>query len=360
MAVTTSINALDIKNRGRLSSWTLCLGAGISRGLVPMWQELAREVINRAFKVSLSEVEFESIVASAGWSLEAWIQAAENHIGASNAANDTLDRILEEVIYSDILAKADKYGVRDALIEALNNPRVLSEKDVNGLCDLFETEYSNTSLLSVTRFLIRAEEMNRLPTSIITFNADAILSAALEVFRTRRYSEKLGRFQRAPVIHYKRALNGVDGMGRGTPIIHVHGAIVPQPQKIATANRIDSRNKLIFHENQYLDVALTTSSWAQTMFTYQALVSSMVFVGLSMSDANLRRWMAAAHLNRCKELEALGRNPDGASSHLWLRQCATPKVETFQEVALAHLGVRSALIPDWSSLEQGLCNLAAC
>jgi hypothetical protein len=61
----------SVKFKGYLApkSWTLCVGAGISKGIVPDWHNLAHHVVNSAYNLSLNDDEFQKIVSETGWSL---------------------------------------------------------------------------------------------------------------------------------------------------------------------------------------------------------------------------------------------------------------------------------------------------
>ena len=149
-----AFDPLGIRVGGRPSNWMLCLGAGVSAGIIPTWNDLSRRIVNEAFGESYSDSDFAELVARTGWPLSAWIQAAYNHSDTLATGID-VKHILEEVIYSNVLGHARARGVEAALIEALNNPRVLSESDVRGLCDRFESAYADTPLMHITRFRLR-------------------------------------------------------------------------------------------------------------------------------------------------------------------------------------------------------------
>ena len=75
-----SVIADDEQYRGYLppDAWTLCLGAGVSKGIAPEWDVLAQAVVSESFGLSISRTEFHSLVSKSGWSLDSWIQAAAN------------------------------------------------------------------------------------------------------------------------------------------------------------------------------------------------------------------------------------------------------------------------------------------
>lgn len=81
--------ALDGKFRGYLPTGarTLCVGAGISRGIAPDWADLAYEVVSETLGSSLARGDFDRLVKDFGWTLDSWNQAAANkHIASGKSA----------------------------------------------------------------------------------------------------------------------------------------------------------------------------------------------------------------------------------------------------------------------------------
>lgn len=127
--VSTRNNPFDGDNpnyRGLVSQypWSLCIGAGISFGLVPTWQELTRRVINDAFETTYDDDGFSELVKNTGWSLDSLLQGAATRLGLQGESSEAFANLLEKHIYGDFLKKADLAGVKAYVIEALNNPRL--------------------------------------------------------------------------------------------------------------------------------------------------------------------------------------------------------------------------------------------
>ena len=62
------VDATHGKFRGCIAPgrWTLCLGAGISRGITPDWFDLTIEVVNATFGARYDRASFGKIVANSG------------------------------------------------------------------------------------------------------------------------------------------------------------------------------------------------------------------------------------------------------------------------------------------------------
>ncbi len=115
----------------------------------------------------------------------------------------------------------------------------------------------------------------------------------------------------------------------------------------------DLRDRLVFLESEYLRISSTKASWPETLFLFHAQTTRLVFAGLSMSDANIRRWMSASEADLSMDYEhvfsGIRLNPE----HLWLTtRPSDPSLERLHLVSMSHLGVRPAWIDEWKDLER--------
>lgn len=354
------LTAQDTKFRGHLSSsaWTLCIGAGISRGIVPTWNELTRRVINAVFGSNYTLKEFDNIVAETGWGLDGWIQAAANEHQRKGKDLEGFHDLLEDALYGDLRQNARNEDLETEVVVALNDPRRISKESVFRVCEFFEKNYSTTSLISIAKSLIRAMDTpEKLPTSIITFNADTLLHTMIELFQRRAHYKKPEPHSH-PEYYFKTVLRSMGGIPREKiPILHCHGAIKPKVPR-SGPNQFDSRDKLVFLEESYLQVATSASTWPETIFMFHAHTSKMCFAGLSMTDANIRRWMATANQIEKSDLEIVANVKNTTPKHLWVTtKSPDSTIDEIKQVALAHLGIRPAWIDSWGDLEMSLNNL---
>lgn len=352
--------ATNPRYRGQLGSgqWTLCVGAGISRGIIPTWNELTRRVVNYSFSTNYLLTEFNEIVLQTGWGLDGWIQAAANKHKHSGGTPEEFNNLLENILYGDLKDKAKSEGLEKEIVIALNDPRNISKDNVFLSCDFFERNYSDTSLLSIAKSLINTEkDPGKLPNSIITFNADTLLHTVIELFQRKfHYLSPLPHSH--PKYWYKTVMRSIGGVPkRKIPIFHCHGAIKPKTA-VKGPHRYDSRDKLIFLEQEYLQLATSASAWPETVFMFNAQANRMVFVGLSMADPNIRRWMAAANQLYRGDLEIVAKTLNVVPKHIWLTTTSIDKsLDEIKQVALDHLGIRPAWIDKWQDLETALNNL---
>ncbi|WP_143271687.1 SIR2 family protein [Bradyrhizobium mercantei] len=356
-----AVEALDRRYRGTIASgrWTLCLGAGLSRGLAPTWFDLTLEIVNHAFGASLNSAAFEALVNSSGWSLDAWIQAAANEYTTSGRSLDDFNDLLEAVLYREVRKAATGLSVERHLMRVLNNPTTAERRHVLQVCEFLEATYKTSSLLALVRILIQAAYADQKPNAIITFNADTFLETFIYLFLRRDHYNGPPPHSH-PHYHYRtvsRPSYFANHRAQGTTsIFHCHGTIMPN-EGSGTAPK-DTRDRLVFLEAEYLRIAGTMASWPETLFLYHAQSTKMVFVGLSMADANIRRWLSATELELDAERDLISSGRRINPAHLWLttRQ-ADPVMNRIKLVSLLHLGVRPALIDSWHDLEPAMRNL---
>jgi hypothetical protein len=82
-------------------------------------------------------------------------------------------------------------------------------------------------------------------------------------------------------------------------------------------------------------------------------------MGLSLSDPNVRRWLAWVQARRVHDIERAGGELGAVStSHYWLN--VRPKNEPdakWLEASVAHLGIRLIWLRSWAGVEEDLCSL---
>jgi len=332
--------------------WTLVVGAGICRDILPDWSVLTKNVYNRCFGTNLSIDEFHKTNASIGFSYDSWIQASLNKHILNGHNEESFNNILEEELYGDLLKKADSKGMKTQIINFLVQPKTSKEK-LQKIIDFFKTEFGHTTVYKLADVLSEDPNGLTLPGAIITFNADPLLHSLICGLNIIKHSTTE---KPIPVDNYKHAIKSYVMWGDKIPVFHLHGCLMPNAPHKTKKKVKDSRGNLIFLESSYTRVASNMYSWAQTNFLYYATNSNMVFIGLSMSDPNIRKWLnwACSHLNQ----ELIEKNKGKsfiAQNHIWIK--AKPKViETvdFFESSLIHLGVKTAWLDSYNDIETGL------
>ena len=230
--------------------WTLCLGAGICKGILPDWIELTYRIVIRCFNFNWSLDEFKQHTRDVGFSLDSWIQGSLNkHILSDNANNIlTFNQILEEELYKDLLENANKYKIRDDVIMSFEHPKKLNLKQLRNVCDFFEKEYGNTTLMVLVNLLLEPISSISRPNQIVTFNADTLLYSLLVIFNIRKNDIGTNdlKFPKEP---YRKITKPYETWGDNIPIFQIHGSISPKSITRKTIN--DSRDDLVFLESSY-------------------------------------------------------------------------------------------------------------
>jgi hypothetical protein len=84
----------------------------------------------------------------------------------------------------------------------------------------------------------------------------------------------------------------------------------------------------------------------------------MVFIGLSMSDLNIRRWLSHTNSVLNQDVYNMTGREENVTNHLWVTTPSSNETETeIKKLGLYHLGVKVSEINEWSKLQPALLNL---
>lgn len=354
------IAALDPRHGGRLrrGAWSLCIGAGTSAGLLPKWDDLTRRVLSTAIGKVLPQDDFADIRQRTGWGFDVWLQAALNAWNAAGGTDDTFMEVLERELYSDLLTTAKAAGVADEVLVGLTSIGMLTKERLQSLVSFVERAYPQSSTLALARHLVTASRNRRGPEAVITLNFDTLLEGLIRSYQIHWHARDTGRWEFPPEL-YSRVTGPDVSWGERTPIIHLHGAITPPIARKVTARMRDSRNSVIAQEGSYAALAGSTFNWAQTTFLHYAQRDNLVFFGQSLSDPNIRRWLAWAQGLRVRHRAILAGTEVAILPHIWLRPRPTTVAEQDLIVAgVGHLGIQVGWLDNWTDIDVALENLA--
>ena len=217
---------------------TLFLGAGLGKSInMPDWEELLKGLLNSIYlespQKSISESDYKSIDES-----------------FRHSAIIT-GRYIEKGFDSD---EKFKEKMRELLYQ--NHPE------------------PNSLLYQELVRMIQADSPNNgyYVDQAITFNYDDLLETAIDNYRKANPEKKIRScnsvFNRAPYI------------GNGFPVYHVHG-MIPQKQMI--------KSTPVLGEQEYHKLYKEAYHWSNVVQLFALSRSTCIFVGLSMTDPNLRR-----------------------------------------------------------------------
>lgn len=356
-----SFNTLNPKFHGRIAgiNWTFCLGAGLSIGVTPSWFELTRQLYNHVFSDSLDNGDFKKLSDNLGWSFDSIIQTCANKFTSSGNSHEEFYLLLENILFGSLKQNAVKFNLEKELLIAINNPRALGKKSTLELAEFFESEYGQTSLVKVSKFFADNIGKFKMPFAIITFNADTLLHSLIEVFQRRNHF--LGPPPHGhPEYNFSTILRP---LGRApdikTPIYHIHGAIRPLSSR-KSINAFDIRDKLVFLEREYLSVVTNNGNWPQSLFLFHSQMSKYVLFGLSLSDANLRRWLYQSYTLIDEDLKKISKSYRQSPPYIWItKKSANSKENDILEMGVTHLGLSIGWIDEWNHIDLALTNLLA-
>ena len=326
--------------------WALCVGAGISRPLFPTWPELVGRLAE--------EVEGDGKGAElAAWLLERYspdaaIQAARSMLGHSVTE---FTRILTDKLYQDVRGQLqdEEFQIFCDVLSA-GRPASLTERHWKQFLRIARELAGQSTAFSLAELVSEIHGTTKEPLAVLSFNAEPLLLAITNALESERFFAK-GRptpeaGDRKMIFDYvthsvsRRRLDRI-------PFIFLHGLLeVPDP---AGGNkRVKSSDKLVFSEDSYLQLANNAFSWQSSVFLEAASSHHLVFIGVSLSDPNMRRWLAWSHANREAELSELFGVAE-STSHYWVQ--ADPGDEQrrlWLESLVGHLGVRVVWVDGWS------------
>lgn len=330
------------------TNWILCVGAGICKGILPDWFDLTLNLVNHAFSKNWNRDDFKRISDEVGFSLDSWIQGCYNSIISQGKSISDFNKMLETELYKELLEKAEKDKIKDSLINFFEKPKTIKRKKLLKIYDFFENNYSNTSLIQIVKALVTADSKAKMPSAIITFNADSLLHSLIILYSIKFQLDVTGEFS-IPKEKFRKVTRTFQSWGNNIPIFHLHGSLSPSNSSNTTK---DSRDSLIFLESSYNEVASNMYSWAQTNFLYSAQNSKLIFLGLSMSDPNIRRWLSWTNQAYINELSDETNGKAMSLPHLWIRtKSSSDSLQEFMDVSLRHMGVKIGLIKNWSEVE---------
>jgi hypothetical protein len=314
--------------------WVLCVGAGISKPAFPNWSELVIRLIEKgglnhgsASKIAnslLKEFSEDALIAGAFHKLEL-------------SPED-----LSDALYRDFRGKFSETDW-DEFSKMLADPTPGSWEEPlwNRFLGKLKAEWPGLSSYAIAEVVAGVIETPKAPRAVLSFNAEPLLYALLNAYARKQTT------------HNKKTFDNLIGATSGRtlgriPYYFVHG-LLSIPGLPSEKNNEVSNDKLVFSETEYLSLANYSYSWQSSVFINAASSHRVVFIGVSLSDPNMRRWLSWVHANRVSEIEQRnGKIPDSAW-HYWLRESPeNAEDKVWIEASVAHLGVRLVWMNDWS------------
>ena len=288
----------------RREAVTLFVGAGVahSRGM-PLWNDVVRRMVEYvageevAARVMRGDHPLEPQLA-----LE-WVEGRLREKGGPQTAKESFASLLRRALYENV----DPDGHDDDALSAVSRA-VRSEHEA-----------------WPDRRLVR----------IVTLNADDLLERTVCADGVARLVP-IARPNRTPEWSSQ-------GSPPPIPVYHVHGYLPEDADDPA-----GSAETLVFTDDQFWSTTASPLSFANRVVANALHDSQCVFVGISMRDVNLMRWLAMRYEEVVADARAHGEDADAPElrRHFWIHSKNTDPTGVLTEI-LRRRGVHSVEIPSW-------------
>jgi hypothetical protein len=336
----------DISKR---NGWALCIGAGTSIPMFPDWKLLVERLIAKDIGAKKAHELSGKLLMQ--YSPDALIQTAHDRLGCTD---EKFFEILSNELYEYFRSQInhEQWNLFTEMLSARLGEHRRS-KWISYMV-LIRNNFPSLSALKIAEIISDTIGTNIAPTAIMSFNAEPVMASLINAFlRINKLTSKEAREglgQRLDLITHSISNRKIQRI----PYYFIHG-LLPVPSRVKKRRMIHSTDKLVFSESEYLHMANTSFSWQSTVFLDLASTRSVVFIGVSLSDPNMRRWLSWAHFNRVKELRTRFSYSGPSTIHYWIsRKPDTADERLWIESSVEHLGVRMVWLNDWSQLGEAL------
>jgi len=229
-----------------------------------------------------------SIFCGAGVSLDAglpsWSVLLESLLRRAFSTEKTLSTNLDPELQASLAKLYQKSLNLSPLMIAQYLKNMLGKDFLRSLRDeLYPQTPRPSKLIAAIVDLCRPRRSRNCLRSIITFNFDDLIEQALSKDKIKHKA----------IFHEGQRCGATE-----LPIYHVHG-FLPQ------SGTITSDNEVVFSEDAYHSQFIDSFSWANLVQLNHLNQNSCVFIGLSMTDPNLRRLLDVS----------MRKNPDRVLNH---------------------------------------------
>lgn len=330
-----------LKTQARDKGWTLCVGAGISSPLFPTWEELVRDIIcDISPQISSSAVD--EIISHNN--LDALIQAAFNLKNDDSKFED----YLSEKLYNRLKGLVDpNYWKQFCTIFTCPHANAYDKSHWEPFIKLRDERFKNVTAYTLAKLIAAIGFGEYKPNAILSFNAEPLLFALINSF-TREKAIRAGKTMPELVELVTNSI--VSYTKNKIPYCFCHGALLSW-LAVKHDKRYDVDSKLVFLENQYLHMSNNSFSWQSTTFLNHCINSAMVFIGVSLSDPNMRKWLSWVQHERSADIN---QNVD-STKHFWItKEPDNEETMNWMEASVYHLGVRIIWIKEWNEATNAL------
>ena len=292
------------------TSWALCIGAGTSAPIFPDWYTLADNLVK---KLAADKAFNIDTFKKNGFSPDSLIQMIKNNTSLSD---NEFAVCMSEVLYESFreeIAPGDWATISKILQSDFVGRSSRSEWEL--FIKYREELLSKTTAYAIARVILRAIDEGCAPKAILSFNAEPIL---LVLLNSLLFEEKTDATHPVPKKLFCKVISSISDQGnRQIPYIFCHGLLpIGEEYKDFSA----SIDKLVFSEQEYLQIANNAFSWQANTFLNACITRHVVFIGTSLTDPNMRRWLSWVHTNRMNEIQQNGIGAADSTQHYWIKK----------------------------------------
>ncbi len=289
------------------------------------------------------------------FSPDAVLQAARLRL--SRASQDFVDLLAEE-LYRIPKSKLNKTEWRFFTKMVSSHSGQHDATEWHDFLGLVKKQLPATSSYPIAKVVAETMDIGLAPAAILSFNAEPLLPSLINACWRVESSESEKSTEEQPQGSKKMVDLITESVStrrpHRIPYIFCHG-LLPVPSETKSHRIISAPEKLVFSESDYLQLASASYSWQANVFTDVASSRSVIFVGVSMSDPNMRRWLSLVHANRVNELEGRREFKGESAPHYWIKRRPDSHLErSWLEAIVADLGIRMAWIQEWDQIEEAL------
>ena len=338
-----------LKDKKQQGGWSLCIGAGTSLPMFPDWNTLVERII--ALDVGQDKSHDISEKMLKAFSPDSLIQAAQDRL---NLSAEQYFTSLSNELYCDL--KNNLSTIEWDLFTEMVSSKIgdCTLDKWAAYLNLIQDKYPTLSALQIADVVTDTFGTTCVPNAILSFNAEPLLPSLINAFIITKQANK-----NPPVEDFKTKVDlithSISNRKTGRiPYYFIHG-LLPVPSKLKKQRMIDAVDKLIFSESEYLQMANTTFSWQSTVFLDISSTQPVVFIGVSLADPNMRRWLSWIHENRMKELKKRNSSHGPSTLHYWItKRPVTSNERSWIESSVEHLGVRLIWVNEWDEVGRAL------
>jgi len=338
-----------LRDKKKQEGWALCIGAGTSLPMFPDWNTLVERLIALDIGTSKAHDIAKNLLQT--FSPDSLIQAAHDRL---NFSEEVFFDTLSNELYSDLKNNLtiQEWDLFTEMVSAKIGDYPLDQWA--SYLSLIQIKYPTLSALQIADVISETCGSPFVPTAIMSFNAEPLLPSLINAYIITKQAN-----QDPPIENYRTKVDLIthsisNRKSYRIPYYFIHG-LLPVPSRLKKQRIIEAVDKLIFSESEYLQLANTTFSWQSTIFLEISSTQPVVFIGVSLADPNMRRWLSWIHENRMKELKSRYLINGPSTSHYWVtKHPGTANEREWIESSVEHLGVRIIWINEWSEVGQVL------